>query len=69
VLLYPMIHHAGAQGAAQLVLLVECVVTGAMALYLWRQWRLKKDDDKKIAPAISMNARSLGESGIVKILK
>jgi O-antigen/teichoic acid export membrane protein len=41
VLLYPMINHAGAQGAAQLVLLVECVVTGAMALYLWRQWRVK----------------------------
>jgi O-antigen/teichoic acid export membrane protein len=39
-LLYPMIDHGGAQGAAQLVLLVECVVTGAMALYLWRKWRL-----------------------------
>lgn len=42
VQLYPMIQHAGAQGAAQLVLLVECVVTGAMALYLWRKWRLTK---------------------------
>ena len=39
-MLYPMTHRAGAQGAAQLVLLVECFVTGAMALYLRRQWRL-----------------------------
>lgn len=40
LLMYPMIGQAGAHGAAQLVLLVECVVTGAMALYLWHTWRL-----------------------------
>jgi PST family polysaccharide transporter len=39
ILMHPMIGRAGAQGAAQLVLLVECVVTGAMAFYLWRRWR------------------------------
>lgn len=39
ILLFPMISRFGAQGAAQLVLLVECVVTAGMALYLWRFWR------------------------------
>lgn len=38
-MLYPMIDSAGAQGAAQLVFLVECVVTVAMAFYLWRKQR------------------------------
>lgn len=33
--LYPAVTAAGARGAAQLVLLVECVVTVSMALYLW----------------------------------
>ena len=37
--LFPLVSHGGAVGAAQLVLLVECMVTGAMALYLRRAWR------------------------------
>ncbi len=37
--LFPMVSYGGATGAAQLVLLVECVVTGTMALYLRRAWR------------------------------
>ena len=42
--LYPAVMNAEARGAAQLVLLVECVVTLAMALYLRREahnWRVK----------------------------
>lgn len=42
--LYSSVMGAGARGAAQLVLLVECMVTLAMALYLWREahkWRVK----------------------------
>lgn len=42
--LYPAVMIAGALGAAQLVLLVECMVTFAMALYLRRKahnWRVK----------------------------
>lgn len=38
--LFPMISQAGAEGAAQLVLLVECVVTGSMAVFLARRGRL-----------------------------
>lgn len=42
--LYPAVMGAGARGAAQLVLLAECMVTLAMALYLRRKthnWRVK----------------------------
>jgi O-antigen/teichoic acid export membrane protein len=42
--LYPAVMNAGARGAAQLVLLVECMVTLFMALYLQREthnWRGK----------------------------
>ena len=42
IFLYPIINHSGAEGAAQLVLLVECVVTASMAIYLWRKWRRKE---------------------------
>lgn len=45
-LLYPAVRHSGAQGASQLVLLVECLVTVTMALYLWRYW--KRYENEKI---------------------
>ena len=38
--LFPMISQEGAAGAAQLVLLVECIVTVSMAVFLARRWRL-----------------------------
>lgn len=44
VCLYPAVMNAEARGAAQLVLLVECMVTLAMALYLRREvhnWKVK----------------------------
>ena len=40
--LYPAVMRGGAAGAAQLVFCVECVVTLAMAVYLWRDARSVK---------------------------
>lgn len=37
VFLHPMVSRSGAQGAAELVVYVECLVTGSMAIYLWRK--------------------------------
>ena len=42
--LYPTVKLLGAVGAAQLVLGVECVVTGSMAIYLWRVLHIKKNE-------------------------
>lgn len=39
---YPLIHASGARGAAQLVMLTECMVTATMIFYLWRRlWKIK----------------------------
>lgn len=40
--MYPLVHRGGAIGAAQLVLMVEFVVTLSMAIYLWREADCKK---------------------------
>lgn len=40
--MYPFVSHGGAIGAAQLVLLVELVVTSLMAIYLWLEADFRK---------------------------